>query len=134
MNKYTVKEKTITQKIYTTCDGSEFTNKQYAYDHAAHLFTEDVLENTTNTIDIDSSLFTHEYITSWKFSNKNELDMFLYGFLDAYEMYNEEEIKDEAQNRTSFPCTLCATENEIFFKEDFIEKIENILNMIKEDL
>lgn len=134
MDKYTIKEKTITEKIYTTHDGFEFKYEQDAYDHVAFMFTEDVLDNTTNTVDTNSSLFADEYITSWEFSNKDELDMFLHSFLDKYDMYNAEEIKDKAQNRISFPCTLCATENRIFFKEDLVNEIEGILKEIKEML
>lgn len=134
MDKYTIKEKTITEKIYTTDDGFEFKYEQDAYDHVAFMFTEDVLDNKTNSVDIDSSLFADEYITSWELSNKSELNMFLHSFLDKYDMYNEEEIKNKAQDRISFPCTLCATEYRVFFKEDLISELEGVLNEIKRGL
>lgn len=134
MDKYTIKEKTITEKIYTTHDGFEFKYEQDAYDHVAFMFTEDVLDNNTNSVDIDSSLFTDEYITSWELSNKDKLDMFLHSYLREYDITNEEEIKNKAQNRISFPCTLCATENRIFFKEDLISELEGVLNEIREEL
>ena len=134
MDKYTIKEKTITEKIYTTYDGFEFKYKQDAYDHVAFMFTEDVLDNKANSVDIGSSLFVDDYITSWELSNKDELDMFLHSFLDKYDMYNAGEIKNKAQNRISFPCTLCATENRLLFKEDLISELGSVLKEIKEML
>ena len=47
---------------------------------------------------------------------------------------NEEEIKNKAQDRISFPCTLCATEYRVFFKEDLISELEGVLNEIKRGL
>lgn len=134
MDKYTIEEKTITKKIYTTYDGFEFVCKQDAYNHVAFKFREDILNNKINIIDLDLDLFRDENITSCKFLNKDELEMFLYSYLDEYTVCNAEEIKYKAQHRINFPCILCIAEDEIFFKEDLINRIENVLNAIREEL
>lgn len=127
MSKYNIQKKEISIVKYITQDGQEFKSKESAYLHNCYLLMEDVLVNHTDCIDINEDIFKDDTITFCKFSNKEELNMFLYAYLDYYCVSNEKEIMKKAEKRVDFPCTLCSIENGLFFKEDLLNEFKKII-------
>ena len=130
MSKYKIQKEVISITKYTTQDGMEFESKELAYLHNCYLLMENILENYTNYIDVNENIFKDSEITFCKFSDKEELDMFLYAYLDYYCVSNEKEITRKAKERIDFPCTLCFIENRLFFKEDLLDAFNVIIYKI----
>ena len=90
---------------------------------------DDILDNHTTDITIDDRIFESENIECYELQNREELDMFLYAYLDYYTVNNKEEIMDKAETRKEFPCTLCfAGDMSLFFKEDLIDEMDKVIN------
>lgn len=127
MNKYNIQKEEISITKYIAQDGQKFESEKSAYLHNCYLLMGDILTNHTNCIDINEDIFKDNTITFCKFSNKEELDMFLYAYLDYYCVSNEKEIMKKAEERVDFPCTLCSIENGLFFKEDLLNEFKKII-------
>lgn len=127
MNKYKIQKEVISIIKYTTQDGQEFESEKLAYLHNCYLLMKDILANHIDYININENIFKDNNITFCKFSNKEELDMFLCAYLDYYCVSNEEEIMRKAKERINFPCILCFIENGLFFKEDLLDEFNAII-------
>ena len=136
---YDIQETIIAKKMYKTKDGKSFDDRQEAYEHTCELFVQDMIENIQklNTTDFEvKDLFRcGRYIKHIKFETKKEALMFLDDYTKHHEYFkNSQEIKQQVQERKDFPCVICWSYNELLFKENLIDRIENVLNTFKEEL
>ena len=68
------------------------------------------------------------------FKTKKEALMFLNDFTKHEYFKNSQEIKQQVQERKDFPCVICWSYDKLLFKETLIDRIENVLNALKEEL
>lgn len=127
MNKYNIQKEEISITKYIAQDGQKFESEKSAYLHNCYLLMGDILTNRTNYININENIFKDNNVSFCKFLNKEELDMFLYAYLDYYCVSNEKEIMKKAEERVDFPCTLYSIENGLFFKEDLLNEFKKII-------
>ena len=128
MSKYKIQKEEISIIKYIAQDGQKFESKKSAYLHNCYLLMGNILDNHINYIDVDENIFKDGEITFCQLSDKEELDMFLYAYLDCYCVSNEKEIMKKAKERIDFPCTLCFIENGLFFKEDLLDIFNVIIH------
>lgn len=127
MSKYNIQKEEISITKYIAQDGQKFESEKSAYLHNCYLLMGDILTNRTNCININGNIFKDNNISFCKILNKEELDMFLYAYLDYYCVSNEKEIIKKAEERVDFPCTLCSIENGLFFREDLLDEFNVII-------
>lgn len=136
MRDYNIKTKEIKKVTYVTQDGHEFETKESAYLYNSYDFMNYILENNVNSLKVDTRFFKDDVIESYKFYDKEQLDMFLYAYLDYFEVSNVKEVKEKAENRISFPCVLCNINDGsdgsiLFFKEDLFNELTAIIGKMK---
>ena len=137
-DEYNIQETIIAKKTYKTKDGKSFDDRQEAYEHTCELFVQDMLENIQKLDMTDFELkdlfYPRKYMEHIKFETKKEALMFLDDYTKHEYFKNSQEIRQQVQERKDFPCVICWSYNELFFKEDLINRIENMLNIIKEEI
>lgn len=136
MRDYNIKVKEVKKVTYVTQDGHEFETKESAYLYNSYDFMNYILENGTGKMKVDKRFFKGGIIDFYKIETSEQLDMFLYAYLDCYEVLNEREIIDKAETRISFPCILCGINNEgsgeiLFFKEELANELNAIISKMK---
>lgn len=137
-DEYNIQETIIAKKIYKTKDGKSFDDRQEAYEHTCELFVQDMIENIqkldTREFEVKDLFRCEKYIKHIKFETKKEALMFLNDFTKHEYFKNSQEIKQQVQERKDFPCVICWSYDELLFKETLIDRIENVLNALKEEL
>lgn len=135
---YDIQETIIAKKIYKTKDGKSFDDRQEAYEHTCELFVQDMIENIqkldTREFEVKDLFRCGKCMKHIEFKTKKEAFMFLDDYTKHEYFKNSQEIRQQVQERKDFPCVICWSYNELFFKEDLINRIENMLNTIKEEI
>lgn len=138
MDKYDIQETIIAKKIYKTKDGKSFDDRQEAYEHTCELFAQDMIENIQK---LDTTVFKVKDLFRGgrcmkhiEFKTKKEALMFLDNYTKREYFKNSQEMKQQVQERKDFPCVICWSYDELLFKETLIDRIENVLNALKEEL
>lgn len=135
---YDIQETIIAKKIYKTKDGKSFDDIQEAYEHTCELFVQDMIENIqkldTREFEVKDLFRCGKCMKHIEFKTKKEALMFLNDFTKHEYFKNSQEIKQQVQERKDFPCVICWSYDELLFKETLIDRIENVLNALKEEL